>query len=201
MTLVTIEELERYATGRTLTPFQKRMVASLRELMRQTADLTAENKRLSERVAGLEEYDTRSAVKPTILLVQDLSQHGSVTAYEVGGVNVIQETVYPWEASCDLLQRLGRQWIEAPVVACCSNPYAETMSAARALELESKRATIEGCKTVIEMKQAIADSVDLIRELAPYKDKYLKEVGDAHSTRNLRQDAGPPEASGPGGAQ
>lgn len=182
MNLVTLEQLNRYELNRTLTQFQKQMAHSLRELMRQRDDLTAENARLAQRVADLEQYDSRAQTRPTVLLVQDLGLNGAVAAYERGGVKVESIVVYPWQRMSEALASAGRQWVDAPFVEYLRSPYADTLSATRALELESKRAAIEGMDKVIEMKQAISDAVDLIAELAPYKDKYLQEVAHGVTT-------------------
>jgi hypothetical protein len=51
------------------------------------------------------------------------------------------------------------------------SPYAGEFTVAKAMELESKRATIEGCDKVIAMKQAVSDCVDLLSRLQSLKEK------------------------------
>ena len=164
--MITIKEVQGYETKHTLTKMQARITGCCKELLAENDSLKAELAALRQRLAGVEDYQRRASVKPTVLLVQDLARHGAVTVYgnpqEVATKRLV---VYPWQTVNECLARGGKQWSGLSALDYLESPYEGEFTVAKAMELEAKRATIEGCDRVVAMKQAIVDAVDLINQL------------------------------------
>lgn len=164
--MITISEVEQYERKHTLTRIQSRITGSCKELIAENASLKGELAAVRQRLADVEAYQRRANVKPTVLLVQDLARHGAVTVYgNPQEVSTKRLVVYPWQNAGECLSRGGSQWQGLAVLDYLESPYEGEFTLAKAMELEAKRATIEGCERVIAMKQAIADAVDIITQL------------------------------------